>query len=69
MMPADPLSSWARLEVVLLISDAFDKYDAGQELRHTENSKKLDRLLWAIIGTLFTVVGGIIVDMASHLMK
>jgi hypothetical protein len=52
-----PNGSLTRFEVQVMITDSINRYDVGNSQRHAENSKKLDRLLWAILGTLATVAG------------
>jgi hypothetical protein len=55
------------LETVrLIVIDEIRQYDVGNSARHTENSKKLDRILLAILGVLATVVGGIIIELAKR---
>jgi hypothetical protein len=54
--------------VRLMIIEELKDYDVGNSLRHTENSKKLDRLTYLILGTLLTAAAGLIVDVVIHSM-
>ena len=66
MVDPEPLTRW---EVKDMIFRAIADYDVKQDARHTENTKKLDRLMYLIIGTLLTALGGILVDLVTHAMK
>lgn len=66
MVDLEPLTRW---EVKDMIFRAIADYDVKQDLRHMENSKKLDRLIWLIIGTLLTVIGGIFTEVVMHGMS
>jgi hypothetical protein len=52
-----PNGTITELKVWKMINEAIANYDISNTKRHEENSKKLDRLLWAILGTLATVAG------------
>jgi hypothetical protein len=65
MTPNGPLT----LEKVrLMIIDEIDRYDVGNNARHIENTKKLDRLMYLILGTLLTAAAGLVVDVVIHAM-
>lgn len=57
-----------RWEVRDMIFRAIAEYDIKQDMRHVENSKKLDKLIYLIIGTLLTVIGGIFTEVVMHAM-
>lgn len=63
MTPEDFLTRW---EVKTMIADAIEKYDGVNTDRHEEHTRKLDRLMYLIIGTLLTVVGGIFTEVVMH---
>ena len=63
MTPDEALTRW---EVSVMITNAITDYDRKQEVRHNENTKKLDRLMYLIVGTLLTVLGGIFVEVVMH---
>lgn len=65
----EPLTSWARLEVQRMIDATFKEYDIKQDARHRENGQKLDKLIWLIIVTLLTAVGGLTTNILTHLAK
>ena len=69
LTPDEPLTAWARLEVQRMIDVTIERYDQRQDLRHKENSAKLDRLIWLIIVTLLTALGGLATNVLAHLWK
>ena len=69
LTPDEPLTAWARLEVQRMIDVTIERYDQRQDLRHKENSAKLDRLIWLIIVTLLSAVGGLALNVLEHLWK
>jgi len=52
-----------------MIDVTIERYDQRQDLRHKENSAKLDRLIWLIIVTLLSAVGGLALNVLEHLWK
>ena len=44
MAPESALTEWARLEVQRMIDNTIERYDIKQDLRHRENSNKLDKI-------------------------
>ena len=70
LTPEDqPLTAWARLEVQRMIDVTIERYDQRQDLRHKENSAKLDRLIWLIIVTLLSALGSLASNVLTHLWK
>jgi hypothetical protein len=63
MTPNGPLTFE---KVRIMIIEEIKDYDIGNSARHAENSRKLDRLLYAILGTLLAAVTGIIIDLAKR---
>jgi hypothetical protein len=59
------LSEW---QVRVMIGEAIKEYDGLNTKRHEEHNKKLDRLLYLIMGTLLTAASGLIVDVVIHSM-
>ena len=59
MVPNGGLTDW---QVKVMINDAIDIYDGINSRRHEEHNKKLDRLMWAILGTLATACGALILN-------
>jgi hypothetical protein len=57
------LSEW---QVKVMINDAIDVYDGINTKRHDEHTKKLDRLMYLILGTLLTAAAGLVVDVVIH---
>ena len=49
-----------------MINDAIDVYDGINTKRHDEHTKKLDRLMYLILGTLLTAAAGLVVDVVIH---
>jgi hypothetical protein len=64
-MVEEPLSRW---EIASMISTAVGQSEDRQDTRHSENQKKLDRLMYLIVGTLLTTFGGIITELVVHSM-
>ena len=44
MAPDGALTEWAKLEVQRMIDNTIERYDIKQDLRHRENSNKLDKI-------------------------
>jgi hypothetical protein len=65
MTPNGPITE---LKVWKMINDAIKEYDLGNSARHIENTKKLDRLTYLILGTLLTAAAGLVVDVIIHSM-
>lgn len=65
-MVEEPLS---RYEVRDMISLAIEKANDKQEIRHKENSQKLDKLIWLIIITLLSAIGSLTTNILGHLLK
>jgi hypothetical protein len=61
-----PNGQVTELQVWKMINDAIKDYDLGNAKRHEENTKKLDRLMWAILGTLLTAASGLAVNLIIH---
>jgi hypothetical protein len=59
------VSEW---QVKVMINDAIDVYDGINTKRHDEHTKKLDRLMYLILGTLLTAAAGLVVDVVIHAM-
>lgn len=61
-----PLSRW---EVSNMITLAIDKANDRQDMRHKENSQKLDKLIWLIIITLLSALGSLTTNLLGHILK
>jgi hypothetical protein len=57
------LSEW---QVRVMIGEAIKEYDGLNTKRHDEHTKKLDRLMYLILGTLLTAAAGLVVDVVIH---
>ena len=53
-------------QVKVMINDAISTYDGINTRRHEEHTKKLDRLMYLILGTLLTAAAGLVVDVIIH---
>jgi hypothetical protein len=65
MTPNGNLTEW---QVKCMISDAIGEYDGINSRRHEEHNKKLDRLMYLILGTMLTAAAGLVVDVIIHSM-
>jgi hypothetical protein len=64
-----PNGQLTELRVWKMIQEALEKYDLGNTNRHKENSskmdatnKKIDRLLWAALGTFAAAAGALLMQ-------
>jgi hypothetical protein len=59
------LTEW---QVKVMIGEAIKEYDGLNTKRHEEHTKKLDRLMMLILGTLLTAAAGLVTDVVIHSM-
>lgn len=52
-----------------MITLAIDKANDRQDMRHKENSQKLDKLIWLIIITLLSALGSLTTNLLGHILK
>jgi hypothetical protein len=57
------ISEW---QVKVMINEAIDVYDGINSKRHDEHTRKLDKLMYLILGTLLTAAAGLVVDVIIH---
>jgi hypothetical protein len=57
-----------RVEVKLMIKEEIAEYDKGNSARHLQNTRKMDHIMLAILGTLLTAAASLVVAITNHLM-
>jgi hypothetical protein len=55
-----PDESLTRFEVRCIAVEEINKYDVGNSARHSENTRKMDRMLWWMMST-FAAVAGVLI--------